>query len=435
MDKKDVHSICKCQKENKHRSSRFFECIQLLAAFLVPIAIAVYTFVQNDNDQAIALANREKDLEIAQNQRAQDLQIAEDQQKANILAAYETFLVDHLNRYGMTLNGSTSARFVARFKTLTAVNQLDRNRKTYLIRSLFEAKLIVNDYNSNDPKGSGIISLEDADLSEISLAHRTLKYLSLPKTNLTRSLFADADLSCVNFYSTILIDSDFSNAYILEIKNCFLKSNEYNRTIFTETIMNNTNLFHADFIFTDFTQAILVHANMRYFICIACLFVNTNMFRADLSFSRMAMHCNFQLTNLTETVLLSASFSEVIFIETIFTRIQTTEIRFEQCSFSSINFTNCTFDKSLIVQSNFSNIYFNNVNLRESIIKNVHFINISMQNTNLSSTIFNQCIFINVDFNDAILTNVTFHKCIFQSSLIRNKQSLQVTSFNGSIFS
>ncbi|CAF4028990.1 unnamed protein product [Rotaria sordida] len=80
---------------------------------MVPITIAVYTFIQNDNDQAIALVNREKDLEIAQNQRAQDLKIAEDQQKANILAAYESFLVGHLNRYGMTLNGSTSSRFVA----------------------------------------------------------------------------------------------------------------------------------------------------------------------------------------------------------------------------------------------------------------------------------------------------------------------------------
>jgi hypothetical protein len=82
-------------------------------------------------------------LEIARNQRTQDLQIADDQQKANILAAYESFLVDHLNRYGMTLDENTSARFVARFKTLTTVNQLDRTRKTYLIRSLFEAKLIV----------------------------------------------------------------------------------------------------------------------------------------------------------------------------------------------------------------------------------------------------------------------------------------------------
>ncbi|CAF4090956.1 unnamed protein product [Rotaria sp. Silwood2] len=379
---------------------------------------------------------KQKGLEIAQNQRTQDLQIAEDQQKANILAAYESFLVDHLNRYGMTLNESISARFVARFKTLTAINQLDQNRKTFLIRLLFEAKLIVNDYNSSDPISSGIISLEEADLSKISLSHRVLQYLSLPKVNLTQSLFTYTILSCVNFYSTIIIECDFTHASILKTKNhCFPKSKQYIRTIFVEAIMNKVNLFQSEFIATDFTKSILVYANMRYFVCLECLFLDTNMFRADLSFSQILMDCNFQLTNLTKVLLLSTLFIQATFIDTIFTRIQTTEVQFERCSFTSIKFINCTLDKSLIVQSNFSNIYFNSVNLSKSIIRNVNFMNISMHYTNLSSTIFDQCTFINVDFNDAILTNATFLKCIFQPSLISNKQRLEVTSFNGSIFS
>ncbi|CAF3873289.1 unnamed protein product [Rotaria sordida] len=242
---------------------------------MVPITIAVYTFIQNDNDQAIALVNREKDLEIAQNQRAQDLKIAEDQQKANILAAYESFLIGHLNRYGMTLNGKT-------------------------------------------------------DLSEISLTYRVLKYLSLPKVNLTRSLFAHADLSCVNFYSTILIDSDFTYTSIVTIKNhCFLKSDQLNRTIFAEAIMNNINLCHADFIGTDFTKASLICANISYFVCLECLFVHKNMFRADLNFSRMTMYCNFQMINLTEAILPSVLFRKATFIDTIFTRIQTIEVQFK----------------------------------------------------------------------------------------------------------
>ncbi|CAF4236599.1 unnamed protein product, partial [Rotaria sordida] len=240
------------------------------------------TFIQNDNDQAIALANREKDLEIAQNQRAQDLKIAEDQQKANILAAYESFLVGHLNRY-------------------------------------------------------------ETDLSEISLTYRVLKYLSLPKVNLTRSLFAHADLSCVNFYSTILIDSDFTYTSIVTIKNhCFLKSDQLNCTIFAEAIMNNINLCHADFIATDFTKARLICADISYFVCLECLFVHKNMFRADLNFSRMTMYYNFQLINLTEAILPSVLFRKATFIDTIFTRIQTIEVQFKQGSFTSIHFINCT---------------------------------------------------------------------------------------------
>jgi hypothetical protein len=143
MEKDTRNLTDKHKRRKKLRYPTCSEWIQLLVTFSVPVAIALYTIVQNNHDQTIALANREKDLEIARNQRTQDLQIADDQQKANILAAYESFLVDHLNRYGMTLDENTSARFVARFKTLTTVNQLDRTRKTYLIRSLFEAKLIV----------------------------------------------------------------------------------------------------------------------------------------------------------------------------------------------------------------------------------------------------------------------------------------------------
>ena len=73
-------SIRKSKKKKiKYHCPTCFEWMQLLVAFSVPLTIALYTFFQNNRDQTIALANREKDLEIAQNQRIQDLQIAVDQ--------------------------------------------------------------------------------------------------------------------------------------------------------------------------------------------------------------------------------------------------------------------------------------------------------------------------------------------------------------------
>jgi len=233
MSKNTVNPSCQCQRETKRHSPTCFEWIQLLVTFSVPVAIALYTFLQNNNEQSIALANREKDLEIARKQRVQDLQIADDQQKANILAVYESFLIDHLNRYDTTLNESTSAKFIARLKTLTTVSQLDPTRKIFLIQSVSEAKLIVNDNNTSDHVVLVLFSLEEADLSEIAFENRRLKYLSLPKSNLTRAIFAFVDLSCINFYWTVLINTDFQYASILTTKNqCFLK---FSHTIFYQS--------------------------------------------------------------------------------------------------------------------------------------------------------------------------------------------------------
>lgn len=78
-----------------------------------------------------------------------------------------------------------------------------------------EAKLIVNEYNTTNPYDPGIISLEEADLSEILFKNRPMKYLSLPNSNLTRAVFAFVGLSCADFYNTILINANFYYASVL----------------------------------------------------------------------------------------------------------------------------------------------------------------------------------------------------------------------------
>jgi len=433
MSKNAINSIFNCQTRKTHHFPTCFEWIQVFVAFSVPITIALYTFLQNNNDQAIALANREKDLEIARFQRAQDLQIASDQQKAAILAVYESFLVDHLNNYGMTLDKNSSARFVARLKTLTTLSQLDPMRKSFLIQSLFEAKLIVNNNDTSNPRDPGIISLEEADLSGISFENRELQYLSLSKTNLTGAIFAFADISSANFHSAILTNTNFHGATILKIKyQCLSKSP---CTIFVKAKMVNTNLFQAEFIATDFSNAILDHANMSYFVCIQCLFIETNMYQTDLSFSKITFDSNFTSTNLTEAVIISAKFRNVSFLFAKFIRTQAAKATFDQCSFSLTNFSSCKLHEVSIVQSNFSTIHFNDVNLSKSILSNVNFINTVMDQVDLTNTIFNQCIFINVNFNNVIMQNASFLKCVFQRSLITNEQRLQAASFDGTTFS
>jgi len=83
----------------KTRFCTFYERAQLLIGLSVPIVIGIYTFVQYNNEQAIAEKNRQqdlailnetriKDLELAADVRAHDLSMADDQQKEDLLIKY-----------------------------------------------------------------------------------------------------------------------------------------------------------------------------------------------------------------------------------------------------------------------------------------------------------------------------------------------------------
>ena len=332
----------------------------------------------------------------------------------------------------MTRDGSSSARFVARLKTLTTVNQLDPARKTFLLQSLFEANLIVNQYNTRNLQEGAIISLEDANLSEIDFQNRALRYLSLPRSNLTRANFLSSQLSCANLQSAVLIEANFhETAIFLGRSSCF---GNFGYTNFGKAILINADLSQAEFISTDLTGAILTYANMRWFLCLDCVFLNTDMYRTDLSFASVLANSTFISTNLTETILESTSFKDSIFHAAKFMKNLAIRIKIDRCSLVLTEFQSCVIQQALIRQSNFSQTHFNNVTLIESTVTDVQFINTTMQYTNLTSTIFTQCTFINVNFTDAVTQNASFLNCTFQQSLISQEQLLKATSFEGSIF-
>lgn len=429
---KDASFCSLCELKRRSRCPTCFEWIQLLVTFSVPLAIALYTFFQNNNEQVIALANREKDLEIARQQRAQDLQLADDQQKANILAGYETFLVGHLNRYGMNLDGSSSARFVARLKTLTTINQLDLARKTFLIRSLFEAKLIVNQPNMTDRQGDAIISLKEANLSDMNFDMGLLSYIALSQTNLTRADFHFAQLLCVHFHSAILIEANFHNADIPRIRNsCF---NHFGYTMFSSAIMSKVNLSQAQFIATDFSNALLDYANMHEFLCLDCLFFATKIYRSDMSSSMISTNSILTLINITQSILHSMKFKEATFQYGVFSESSGIGMIIEHCLFTFTVFERCVMHQASIKQSNFTRTSFNHMILTESIVTNVQFINTTIYSTNLTSTIFNQCVFIHVNFTNSIMWNASFFNSTFQESFITDEQRLKAASFQGSVF-
>ena len=410
-------------KVSKPSRLKYFECFHLFIAFLVPVAIAVYTFVQNHNDQSIALANREKDLQIARDQRTQDLQIADDQQKGNILAAYESFLVEHLNTYGMTLNGSASARYVARLKTLTAVSQLDPIRKTFLLQALLEANLIVQHIETKEPKKSGIIGLERADLSYISLENRRCKYLSLPESNLTGANFKYADLSCSNLFSAILHFADFTHSMVRIMKGmCFPQAPGHPRTIFQNADLYNARFTDGSFLATDFSGAFFDHTHMQSFLCSSCRFFGSIIYRADLTSIHLSDDSDFHSAKFLEVTLNLALVKQSTFTNAIFNHTQAKEAKFVLCSFTGTTFVNCLFNQAQFIQSNFSRLSFNEMDFSGSIFVDVMFTHLTMFGSNFTSVTFTNSTFLYVDFNDSLLFNSVFFNCTFQNSSVPNQQ-------------
>ena len=392
------------ERNVKVRRIKWLALAQLLVGFLVPVAIAVYTFVQNHNDQSIASANREKDLQIARDQRAQDLQVADDQQKATILASYEDFLVAHLNAYGMTLNGSDSARYVARLKTLTTVGQLDPTRKTFLLRALFEANLIVHE---------PIIGLERADLSFIAFEDRRWRYLSLPESNLTGAKFSNTDLSCANFQSAILHSADLSGILVGTSKGqCFPKSPREERTNFFMADLSQARLTGAQLLPTNFKQANFVRAELRFFYCLDCLFNAANFSQSDLRRAVIDRDSTLDFADFTDAKLDAATFQMVSFHQTTFHRTSGVEMKFESSSF----------DGSSFVQSHFSNLIFNRTDFAGSTFVNSTFSHLTMFQNNLNDVTFIRSILINVKFNETRVFKSQFIDCHFEQTFIPDEK-------------
>ena len=102
-------------------------------------------------DLDIANISRTTELEIAEESRQKDRDLAIDQQHENILVEYQSALANLLIEDNSTLNKrSLMTKTVIQFMTRTALNQLDLKRKSFLIRSLYDARLITFQNSSSE---------------------------------------------------------------------------------------------------------------------------------------------------------------------------------------------------------------------------------------------------------------------------------------------
>jgi uncharacterized protein YjbI with pentapeptide repeats len=162
-----------------------WDLLQLLIVPLVLVGIGLlFEMQQAERQQALeeqqqALENRraEAERELAQ-QRAQDeaLQAYLDQMSSLLL-----------EKDLRTSEEGSEVRTLARARTLTVLGRLDSDRKTNLLRFLYEAKLI--------DKGEPVLDLAEANFAKTDLSGRKLSNISLAGAILTKSDLTSTELN------------------------------------------------------------------------------------------------------------------------------------------------------------------------------------------------------------------------------------------------
>lgn len=398
------------------------EWFQLFISISIPVAIAVYTVVENNRDLSIARRNREQNLSMGDNQR-QDLVIQE-------CLKIVTKLIE---KYGSEFNRSSSISLVARFAVLSTLTQVDRDRRNYLVRLLFDAKLIT--YRMNDYQSP--VSLHLANLTGLNLLEKcnvkTLFHLSLENILLTNANFHESNIHGGRFTKSILINADFSST-----RNS-LSFDDDDDEIGCRDNSPQLSFTSALFLFAtydnaDFTSAIMINTNLYNFFCENCLFISTSMDKINLQ-NGSIQNSSFSFATLHHANLYQTSFSQnVDFYEGEMEYVYATYTKFVQCDLTSAKLFHTISDHSNFINTSFSNALMMNVSMQFTKIIHGNFTNTDLRQSNWRYAYCERCIFDHTNLTNADLYGVVFNESYFRNSMITNEQFKQMASFERSVF-
>lgn len=152
------------------------------------------------------------DLQVAREQHLSDLQISTDQHEQAALDTYLDRMSDLLLHEKLhDSQPGDAVRALARARTLTALRELNPDRKRILLGFLYEENLI----NVNN----AIVDLSFADLSHAHLSgadldEADLRYANLQGANLSFANLHDADLGGTSLVGAVLSNAFLMGAYL-----------------------------------------------------------------------------------------------------------------------------------------------------------------------------------------------------------------------------
>lgn len=195
----------------------YWEWLDLL---IVPLVLALGAYYLSRREQKI-------DREIAKEERENDRNLAKQKEE-------ETALEVFIGRIGdLLVQGLKEAKpgdpriDLARTYTLTILRRLNGERKSVVVRFLYEAGLLgyLQFFDEVPQLVQSIVSLARADLSHVNLDGADLTGIDLALTNLSKAKlrnailvkanFIGAELVGVDFHGSALPSSELSAAYIV----------------------------------------------------------------------------------------------------------------------------------------------------------------------------------------------------------------------------
>jgi uncharacterized protein YjbI with pentapeptide repeats len=321
-------------------------------------------------------------LFIAERNRQKDEFLADDQQKETILIDYENFLVQFLLTQEILSTRNTPGRLALRMKTLAALGQLIPSRRTFLLRSLYEAELI-NCNISMDRSCESTINLALADLTGLALGllsdndvevdddnKRVCSYLMLEQTILRNASFRGVNLSGSVFTRVKLDHADFSFSSVrqgesITFERAKLAEVTFNSVRWYSAIFNRSNLtlaifrqfesytslFHEALLHgTVFESTTLLSSIFTGAVLRNVCFLNTQLFGSDWSDSESIDACYFIRSNLTRAIFVGSSirntsFSDGHLLEANLSRTRISEVRFNAMNMIKIDFIGAVLDR------------------------------------------------------------------------------------------
>jgi hypothetical protein len=195
-------------------------------------------------------------------ERATDRYIATQDRHERVLQAYLDKMADHLLAKDSSLASpdlGPIVRNVARARTLTVLRALedDVERKTSVIRFLYEAQLI--------GKGNEIVVLRNADLSGVPMDNLNLSQISLQEANLSNANLLFADLSGANLLRADLSGADLRGAKLsgADLRGAKLSGADLTRADLTRADLRKADLSDARVFAADLTGAKLAGATVE----------------------------------------------------------------------------------------------------------------------------------------------------------------------------
>jgi uncharacterized protein YjbI with pentapeptide repeats len=217
---------------------------------------------QRERELEIASQQRERELELAQHQRAQELEIADQRRQDEALQAYldqmSQLLLDKarpLRKAIITVRESEEGedvRVVARARTLTILTRLDSVRKASVLHFLYESDLIA--------KGSLVISLSEADLSNADLSGFKLTLADLYVANLSYANLSYASLGYARLYRVKLVGTDLSHT---SLEGADLQNADLSHANLSKSRLVRANLEGVDLKDANLEGADLRHATLN----------------------------------------------------------------------------------------------------------------------------------------------------------------------------